>query len=457
MFKVMGFQICSLSGNCISQLWSGRNKRLWSGGGVLLFFLMLTSMQLNFIWWSTYHQQLPKSSPNITFSAFGMELSVQTTKSVNTNNTSDIFYINQKITQYNREQIIHNQENFETLRTDSVILVIQVHNRISYLRYLIGSLAKSSNISQALLIFSHDYYEEEINDLIKSINFCKVMQIFYPYSIQTHPNEFPGSDPNDCPRDISSEVAIVLNCNNALNPDIYGHYREAKFTQTKHHWWWKANRVFNELEVTKNHEGLVVFLEEDHYVAEDFIHVLKLMERSRKANCANCNILSLGTYSRIVNYKKYSDKVETLPWISSKHNMGLVLNKSTWMDIVKCTDYFCTYDDYNWDWSLQYISKTCLKEKLYVMVPFAPRIFHTGECGLHHSNNNCESTKVLSRIQRILDFAKSYMYPNNLTIKQRIGKNTPIRANGGWGDKRDHKLCIMMTSQQENHSMFVLK
>jgi hypothetical protein len=45
-------------------------------------------------------------------------------------------------------------------------------------------------------------------------------------------------------------------CNNALYPDLYGHYREAKFTQTKHHWWWKANRVFNQLEVTRNHTGM---------------------------------------------------------------------------------------------------------------------------------------------------------------------------------------------------------
>jgi len=52
-------------------------------------------------------------------------------------------------------------------------------------------------------------------------------------------------------------------CNNALYPDLYGHYREAKFTQTKHHWWWKANRVFNQLEVTRNHTGMCV---EEHAV-----------------------------------------------------------------------------------------------------------------------------------------------------------------------------------------------
>lgn len=103
--------------------------------------------------------------------------------------------------------------------------------------------------------------------------------------------------------------ALQLKCNNALYPDLYGHYREAKFTQTKHHWWWKANRVFNQLEVTRNYTGLVVFLEEDHYVAEDFIHVLRLMEATCRESCRQCNILSLGTYLKTYNYYGDAKKV----------------------------------------------------------------------------------------------------------------------------------------------------
>lgn len=103
--------------------------------------------------------------------------------------------------------------------------------------------------------------------------------------------------------------ALQLKCNNALYPDLYGHYREAKFTQTKHHWWWKVNRVFNQLEVTRNYTGLVLFLEEDHYVAEDFIYILKLMERTCKEACRHCNILSLGTYLKTYNYYGDSKKV----------------------------------------------------------------------------------------------------------------------------------------------------
>jgi len=55
--------------------------------------------------------------------------------------------------------------------------------------------------------------------------------------------------------------------------------------------------------------GMVLFLEEDHFVAEDFIHVLRLMERTCRASCDHCNILSLGTYLKTYNYYGDSKKV----------------------------------------------------------------------------------------------------------------------------------------------------
>ena len=35
--------------------------------------------------------------------------------------------------------------------------------------------------------------------------------------------------------------AVTKRCNNAQSPDKYGHYREAKYSQTKHHWFWKVS------------------------------------------------------------------------------------------------------------------------------------------------------------------------------------------------------------------------
>jgi len=34
--------------------------------------------------------------------------------------------------------------------------------------------------------------------------------------------------------------AMKLGCQNKDYPDKYGHYREAKYCQTKNHWFWKV-------------------------------------------------------------------------------------------------------------------------------------------------------------------------------------------------------------------------
>ncbi|XP_053946898.1 alpha-1,6-mannosyl-glycoprotein 2-beta-N-acetylglucosaminyltransferase isoform X2 [Anastrepha obliqua] len=477
----------------------------------------------------------------------------------------NISEIKQQIAKYNELQIVLNEDTYGPLQNDSVIIVIQVHTRITYLRHLIVSLAQARDISKTLLIFSHDYYDDDINDLVQTIDFCKVIQIFYPYSIQTHPNEFPGVDPNDCPRDMKKDQAITRKCNNALYPDLYGHYREAKFTQTKHHWWWKANRVFDQLDVTRYHTGLVLFLEEDHYVAEDFLYLLDMMQSSIGSLCPHCDILSLGTYLKTFNYYTYNSKtnkkslssqyasslltssnllgynrnknrnsqqlsshasssssstsaansfnkkyfnennkekvyvgdtitntnnariinnhntittstttttdksaaqqswsyhvlpslysvyqkVEVMPWISSKHNMGFAFNRSTWSNIRKCAQHFCFYDDYNWDWSLHYVSQQCLQKKLHAMIVKGPRVFHIGECGVHHKKKNCESNQVIAKVQQVLRIARKskQLFPRSLSLTAAsLVKKTKLRkGNGGWGDRRDHQLCMNMT------------
>ncbi|CAG9577470.1 unnamed protein product [Danaus chrysippus] len=371
-------------------------------------------------------------------------------------------------------------------------LCVCVHTRLTYLRHLIVSLAQARDIDKTLLIFSHDYYDEEINNLVRSIDFTKVMQIFYPHSIQTHPNEFPGVDPNDCPRDAKlQQLTIKLKCNNALHPDLHGHYREAKYTQTKHHWWWKANRIFNQLQCTASHTGMVVFLEEDHYVAEDFIHMIHLLIATRDKACPHCEILCLGTYLKTYQYHSTADKrkkqialsyiqqvravseerrrrhenwnyqvypnlygstqkVEITPWHSSMHNMGFAFNRSVFEDIVSLHHQFCDYDDYNWDYSLLHLSQNRKgKDKFKVILCKGPRVFHIGECGIHHKKSNCNASVVIGKVQKLLLEARPQMYPARVaaTVTSGGAKHNKklIKGNGGWGDLRDRELCSNMT------------
>ena len=72
-------------------------------------------------------------------------------------------------------------------------------------------------------------------------------------------------------------------------------------------------------------------------------------------------------------------KVVVTPWASDKHNMGMVFDRRMWRKLHSCSTQFCSFDDYNWDWSLRHVSQECLDTKLKVIMVKAPRVFHVGE------------------------------------------------------------------------------
>lgn len=355
----------------------------------------------------------------------------------------------------NNEQKIYNEKRYGPVTNDTIIITIQVHNRVTYLSHLIDSLRTAQDIDKTLLIFSHDLYNSSINQLVRGIDFCMVMQIFYPYSIQLYSDEFPGTDRRDCSRDIERSEAIKSGCLNAFNDDTYGHYREAKFTQMKHHWWWKLNRIFDELHVTRNYKGMLLLLEEDYYVASDFFHVYRLMQQFISIKCPQCNILSLGTHSQYYDeHESYNNIIEISPWHTSKHNMGMAFNKTTWLEVRKCATHFCNYDEYNYDFSFQNVNQKCLSNHLFVaLIKSPPRVFHVGECGVHHVKENCDNVEMkINEINEKLDeMAKEgHLYPKDLGLGDvdLFHTNIFLTKNGGWSDKRDQCLCYSMINSQ---------
>jgi len=82
------------------------------------------------------------------------------------------------VLQANRLQRIANLDVFDLVTNDAaVVVVVQVHNRTEYLRHLISSLRKAVDVEQTLLVFSHDVYSDELNDIISSIDFCPVCDV----------------------------------------------------------------------------------------------------------------------------------------------------------------------------------------------------------------------------------------------------------------------------------------
>ncbi|XP_066134012.1 alpha-1,6-mannosyl-glycoprotein 2-beta-N-acetylglucosaminyltransferase [Saccopteryx bilineata] len=343
--------------------------------------------------------------------------------------------------QLNFDQTLRNVEKAGSWAPRELVLVVQVHNRPDYLKLLLDSLRKAQGIDNVLVIFSHDFWSTDINQLIAGVDFCPVLQVFFPFSIQLYPNEFPGSDPRDCPRDLEKNAALKMGCINAEYPDSFGHYREAKFSQTKHHWWWKLHFVWERIKVLRDYAGLILFLEEDHYLAPDFYHVFKKMWKLKQQECPECDVLSLGTYTASRSFSGIADKVDVKTWKSTEHNMGLALTRDAYQKLIDCTDTFCTYDDYNWDWTLQYLTVSCLPKFWKVLVPQAPRIFHAGDCGMHHKKT-CRPSTQSTQIESLLNNNKQYMFPETLTISEKfMPALSPPRKNGGWGDIRDHELC----------------
>lgn len=212
------------------------------------------------------------------------------------------------------------------------------------------------------------------------------------------------------------------------------------------------NRVMDGLNITKDHDGPFILLEEDHYAAPDFLHVLRLMEAER-ANHKECSMLVLGTYVKSFNYHITGNQVEILKWSSSKHNMGMVLYRDLWVTIRNnCSNMFCHFDDYNWDWSLYRISMVCLPAPIQAMVVKSTRVFHTGECGVHHRSKNCSSQKMVQQAKNVIGSAHSHLFPKSVQVKRGVQRNLkPPKGNGGWGDVRDHHLCLRSGSVSTGH------
>ncbi|XP_050389935.1 alpha-1,6-mannosyl-glycoprotein 2-beta-N-acetylglucosaminyltransferase [Patella vulgata] len=350
---------------------------------------------------------------------------------------------------FNKDQKIRNSNYNLDLSDSGIVILVQVHDREKELKMLVDSLKNVKDIEKCLVVFSHDLFLPKINNVIESIDFCSVMQIFFPYAEQIMKNKFPADSASDCPRDIGIEKAKKMGCTNADHPDQYGHYREAKFTQTKHHWVWKLNFVFNKIHRLKDFKGLVLRIEDDYYLGPDILAVIRMMNQHEKVSGGlNINkILIMGNYEDYNDneYFRGGDRFTSDYWHTGI-GRGMTFNKDLWQKISNCRKIFCTFDDYNWDWSLQKLIDTCLNG-LFVLRPIGSRVFHVGKCNGFHRQNLCSSDDILSNITNYLKRHHLYMFPPKMIF---INDNPfPRRmyhqvGNGGWADPRDHNLCLTL-------------
>eukprot|EP00048_Salpingoeca_helianthica_P020994 m.9786 g.9786 ORF g.9786 m.9786 type:complete len:476 (-) comp5473_c0_seq2:72-1499(-) len=347
----------------------------------------------------------------------------------------------------NTQQTIYNSERFSLDFSNPalVVIVIMVHKRADYLEASLASLRGVPDISSALLVLSHDYVDEAMEKAVKTIDFCAYMRIFSPHSTQFHPHDFPGEDPKDCARDLSKEAAIQSKCNNALHPDTYGHYRESKFCAIKHHWWWKAAFVFDSIRVLANYQGPMLFLEEDYAVVPDVLSVLRQAAALVPNECPDCAFITLGTYDNAMGLGP--DAIALTSWQSVRHNMGMVFDRSTWRRLRGCARQFCTYDDYNWDWTLAHLQRSGCAGPMRAAVIGVARVHHLGVCGMHAHAADCDPHKAFQEHLNAVHQIEKHMFPRQLRTVAVAGEQHLGQPNGGWGDVRDHALCLSMVGE----------
>ncbi|CAH2105651.1 unnamed protein product [Euphydryas editha] len=350
------------------------------------------------------------------------------------------------INKYNKEEKILNLDIFGPLTNDTIILVIQVHKISNSFKHLLSSLCELRGIQDALIIFSHSYLDVNVNTLIVSIDFCRVLQIFYTYSLQVFTHEFPGYSRYDCPYDANIERAEFLNCTGASTPDIHGKYRQPIKAEKKHYWWWTAYVLFENLKCTRGFNGVVVFLEKDLYLIEDFLYMIIFMRKIAKSSPPS-EFLSLE--SSIPTGNLYS--VELTSWDPMLHSGVLAFDVTVWNRIVENYNLFCDVDDSSWSRSLLYLSLNQKNSKRFkVLHSRIPRAMLTSKYPL------CVEDNVIDILSAQKTF-KSNLYPPYLEVYTNIELEDDsyvifdlVEGEGGWSDPRDILLCKNIIRNKTN-------
>lgn len=329
-----------------------------------------------------------------------------------------------------------NIDLYPNLAKDHITIVLYVHNRPQYLRVVVESLSQVVGISETLLIVSHDGYFEEMNKIVEGIKFCRVKQIFAPYSPHLFPNSFPGVSPNDCK---DKEDAAKQHCEG--HPDQYGNHRSPKIVSLKHHWWWMMNTVWDGLKETRGHSGHILFIEEDHFIFPNAYRNLQILTELKPYKCPDCYAANLAPWDVNSRGEQWDSLIA-----ERMGNVGYSFNQTIWRKIHRKAREFCFFDEYNWDitmWATVYPS---FGGSVYSLRGPRTSAVHFGKCGLHqgHADNKAciDNGMVKVDVQEIDRIANIKSQWQVQVSNNQAGYKAGFKGWGGWGDERDHKLCL---------------
>ncbi|KAM0955956.1 hypothetical protein ACFX13_024885 [Malus domestica] len=329
-----------------------------------------------------------------------------------------------------------NLDLYPSLAKDHITIVLYVHNRPQYLKVAVDSLSRVVGINETLLIVSHDGYFEEMNKVVERVRFCQVKQIFAPYSPHVFPNSFPGVSPTDCKE---RDDAKTKHCKGT--PDQYGNHRSPKIVSLKHHWWWMMNTVWDGLKETKDHNGHILFIEEDHFIYPNAYRNLQILTELKPQKCPHCYAANLAPCDVNARGEGWDSLIA-----ERMGNVGYTFNRTVWRKIHKKTSEFCFFDDYNWDitmWATVYPS---FGNPVFTLRGPRTSAVHFGKCGLHQGQGEAKACidngMVNFKLEEIDKIANINSDWEVQVFENQPGYKAGFKGWGGWGDKRDHRLCL---------------
>lgn len=329
-----------------------------------------------------------------------------------------------------------NLDLYPKLAKDHIIVVLYVHNRPQYLQLVVSSLSQVVGINETLLIVSHDGYFEEMNKIVEGIKFCQVKQIFSPYSPHIFPDSFPGVSPSDCK---DKDDPLKKHCEGTT--DQYGNHRSPKIVSLKHHWWWMMNTVWDGLKETHGHSGHILFIEEDHFILPNAYRNLQLLTKLKPKKCPDCYAANLAP----CDVKSRGEGWDSL--IAERMgNIGYTFNRTVWRKIHRKRQEFCLFDDYNWDITMWVTVYPSFGSPVYSLRGPRASAVHFGKCGLHQGQGEKAAcidggaAKVgIEEADKVINIKSDWGVH---VRKNQEGYQAGFRGWGGWGDTRDHQLCL---------------
>ncbi|XP_063361787.1 alpha-1,6-mannosyl-glycoprotein 2-beta-N-acetylglucosaminyltransferase-like [Cydia amplana] len=314
-----------------------------------------------------------------------------------------------------------NEAEFPIVDDKMPVIVVLAGRRPARLQWLLASLAAVTNIGDALLVISHSFYDEAVNELVKRVDYCRVLQLFYPYSVQLFSKRFPGADVNR-----SRAVALTA--------------------EKKQHWWWTASFLFNHYNYIDPKLGLALFLQEDDYVAPDLLHTLKYAQRAFTYH-PEVEVISLGGPVTEADYSLLT----VAPW-QPPFESGLAFNLTFFRKLHASASYFCQYNDASWSYSLLAAFASRPRGYVDMVASMLPRVVSTRE----YASGREGAEKARRVFTKIFPTRVRVAY-----ITTGVGRvshpETVPRGAGGWEDERDRLLCLdpfLMTTVQPRNGTY---